>query len=244
MASEEGGDDGTGAIMGALGAAVIGGLGSYKSQKDTNEQNLTLGREQMQFQERMSNTSYQRAVEDMKKAGINPMLSTKMGGASTPPGSMPQIQNAAGQAISSAVQGAGIVREAQGIQQSRAQTDNINAQTNKVKSETMEKELNSAFLAAQLKKLGYDSEAVKAALLGIASESYEKEGRMKANLDEGGFEADVKKRKAEATRTQLDINRAKSESEFYGDTWGEGSPYIKSLMGIIKGLSSARGALR
>lgn len=46
------------------------------------------------FQERMSNTSYQRAVEDMKKAGLNPILAYANGGASTPGGSGATITGA------------------------------------------------------------------------------------------------------------------------------------------------------
>lgn len=45
----------------------------------------------------MSNTSYQRAVQDMKLAGLNPMLAFEQGGASTPSGS--QASHSGGESL-------------------------------------------------------------------------------------------------------------------------------------------------
>ena len=56
------------------------------------------------WQERMSSTAYQRAVEDMRKAGLNPILAFANGGASTPGGSAGTISGASmGLASSSAL---------------------------------------------------------------------------------------------------------------------------------------------
>lgn len=52
----------------------------------SNEFTASEAQKNRDWQERMSNTSYQRAVQDMKLAGINPILAFQQGGASTPSG--------------------------------------------------------------------------------------------------------------------------------------------------------------
>lgn len=92
------------AELAAVGASSIAGIGNIISQNSANDANQQMAREQMSFQERMSNTAYQRATADMKAAGINPMLAYMKGGASSPSGASSTFQSGrAGDAISGGV---------------------------------------------------------------------------------------------------------------------------------------------
>lgn len=54
------------------------------AQQAANEANYQRFLENREYVTNLSNTAYQRAVSDMKKAGINPALAGSVGGASVP----------------------------------------------------------------------------------------------------------------------------------------------------------------
>jgi len=88
----------------SLAPSAIGAVGSYIGASEANKASAAQARSQMEFQERMSSTAHQREVKDLIAAGLNPMLSAKLGGASSPAGAMAPVQNVLGQATASAAQ--------------------------------------------------------------------------------------------------------------------------------------------
>ncbi len=112
---------GWGAAIGGIAA----GLGSFMGQSGANRRNTEMAREQMAFQERMSNTAVQRRMEDLRMSGINPLLAGKFD-ASSPTGAMATMQNALGAGVTSAMQAAQLSNT---IKKTKAEVAHIKAAT-------------------------------------------------------------------------------------------------------------------
>ena len=95
--------------LGAIGGGLLSGSASRSSASD-----------QMDFQNYMSSTAYQRSMRDMKAAGLNPILAYQQGGASTPAGAGYSLENIGEAGVNSAYNA---MRSKAEVDQLRASTD-------------------------------------------------------------------------------------------------------------------------
>lgn len=179
---------------------------------------------EMRFQDVQSRTQYQRAVADMKAAGLNPMLSAKLGGNAAMQGasaSMPDL----GQTINTA-------------QQVSTQKKVAEAQIDLLKSQADQAKANASYLRTQ------SSDVVSSQQAGRWSASVEKDlaSAQQSRATVNQIEANVKKVLAEipgidadVEAKQLGLAEKRALNWLYTQADGDVGIVLKGLQELKKG---------
>lgn len=126
---------------GAIAASVIGGAFGSRSQRKANAANAREARLNRQFQERMAKNAHQYETEDLKKAGLNRILSITGGGrgAATPAGAQARHEPESAGATSAAI--------------ALAQLHKLKAETKSITDDNTRKTVDSDFYQSEIGQL-------------------------------------------------------------------------------------------
>lgn len=219
----------------AAAASLYGGERANKSREEqaaaANTASAESAARQMEFQREMSDTSYQRAVADLKAAGINPMLAAMKGGATTPGGSsytaqMPQVYDTFTPAVESFNK----------TQVSSAQTAQIEAQTGLTNTQVKQVEAATDKIREEIKNIPTEGERLRQMVFVLQEQEYLYRAQGFESQERQRMLAETVKKLIEETKVVGAEASAIASLNNLGREYGQLKPLIDTVIGVMKGL--------
>jgi len=196
----------------------------YKGAKDANDQSQNMAREQMafnsaeaqknrDFQTAQRENQYQTVVQDLKKAGLNPMLAYNNGsagttsGATATSGGLPQVANKAAAALAATAQRAQISATEASTEKTRAETEVARATAEQVKADTALKSNSAENVKQQTVNLQETIGQIRANV-NLAKEQAVTEQQRRYLMS---YEAQLKQLQAEVENERIPLVKAQTK---------------------------------